>query len=328
MQHATHIQSASPITERGELFSVLLRLHPVEEGWVSPSSGSQAHAAFLDIVHQNDPALAEQLHQPNQRRPFTVGLLQGFNHLPASQVEEAIAKNQMIQVRPGQVYWLRITMLDSRILGMFIQHLITKPGNFSIRLGKAQFEVSRLIGSPEPGSAVNPWTAYSSFAELRACTAVQRYYEFEFATPTAFSMGQQGWGKLMKLLPEPAYVFESLAKLWETFAPEHLRLAANDLTARGFATWCEESLIVTRYALETHYLPSSKFAQAGFQGKIMYEMKGIQSSPEAAWLTPLAHFALFSGVGYKASMGMGQARCINLVKAHNADDTVELEVHS
>ena len=43
MQHVTHLQSASPITERGELFSVLLRLHPVEAGWVSPSSGSQAH---------------------------------------------------------------------------------------------------------------------------------------------------------------------------------------------------------------------------------------------------------------------------------------------
>ncbi len=35
----------------------------------------------------------------------------------------------------------------------------------------------------------------------------------------------------------------------------------------------------------------------------MYEMKGMQQSPEAAWLTPLAHFALFSGVGYKTSIG-------------------------
>ena len=326
MQHATQPQSVSLNTERGELFSVLLRLHPVEAGWVSPSSGSQAHAAFLDIVHQNDPVLAEQLHQPNKRRPFTVGLLQGFNHLPAAKLEEAITKNQKVQVFPGQVYWLRITMLDSKLFGTFIQHLITKPATLSIRLGEAQFEVSRLIGSPEPGSAANPWTAYSSFAELSTYTEAQRYYEFEFATPTAFSMGQQSWGKLMKLLPEPAYVFESLAKQWETFAPEHLRLAANDLTTRRLASWCEESLIVARYALETRYLPSSKFAQAGFQGKIMYEMKGMRSSPEAAWLTPLAHFALFSGVGYKTSMGMGQTRCINLAKAHNADERVELEV--
>jgi len=314
MQHATQLQAASTNTERGELFSILLRLHPVEAGWVSPSSGSQAHAAFLDIVRQNDPVLAEQLHQPNQRRPFTVGLLQGFNHMRDKQLDEAITKNEKVQVLPGQVYWLRVTMLDSRIFGSFIQHLITKPRTFLIRLGEARFEVSRLIGSPEPGSTANPWTAYSSFAELSRYTEVQRYYEFEFATPTAFSMGQQSWGKLMKLLPEPAYVFESLAKQWEAFAPEHVRLVTNDLTARGFADWCEESLIVVRYALETRYLPSSKFAQAGFQGKIMYEMRGIQSSPEAAWLTPLAHFALFGGVGYKTSMGMGQARCTNLVK--------------
>ena len=314
MQQAVQQQPSTPVTERGELFSVLLRLHPIELGWVSPSSGSQAHAAFLEIVNQNEPTLAEQLHQPNHRRPFTVGLLQGFNHLSAAQLDEAITKNQKVQVLPGQVYWLRITMLDSRLFGTFVQHLITKPRTFIIRLGEARFEVSRLIGSPDPNNAANPWAAYSSFAELSAFTPVQRYYEFEFATPTAFSMGQQHWGKLMKLLPEPAHVFESLAKQWETFAPEHLRMATNGLTARHLATWCEESLIVARYALETRYLPSSKFAQAGYQGKIIYEMKGIQSTPEAAWLTPLAHFALFSGVGYKTSMGMGQARCTNLVR--------------
>jgi len=328
MQQAVHLKPSSRITERGELFSILLRLHPIEAGWVSPSSGSQAHAAFLDIVHQNDPTLAEQLHQPNQRRPFTVGLLQGFNHLSAAQLEEAITKNEKVQVLPGQVYWLRVTMMDSRIFGTFIQQLITKPRTFIILLGEVRFEVSRLVGSPDPNNTANPWAAYSSFAELSSFTSVQRHYEFEFATPTAFSMGQQRWGKLMKLLPEPAYVFESLAKLWETFAPEHLRMAANELTARHLAAWCEESLIVARYVLETHYLPSNKFAQAGFQGKIMYELKGIQSSPEAAWLTPLAHFALFSGVGYKTSMGMGQARCTNLVRAQTAGDRVKLEVSS
>ncbi len=328
MQQATQLQRSPSNTERGELFSILLRLHPVEAGSVSPSSGTQAHAAFLDIVRQSDPVLAEQMHQPNQRRPFTVGLLQGFNHLSAAQLEEAITKNQKVQVLPGQVYWLRITMLDSRIFATFIQHLITKPRTFIIRLGEARFEVSRLIGSPDPNNTSNPWAAYSSFAELKALNSVQRDYEFEFATPTAFSMGQQHWGKLMKLLPEPAYVFESLAKQWETFAPAHLRMATKGLTPREVASWCEASLIVTRYTLETRYLPSGKFAHAGFQGRITYEMKGMHSRPEAAWLTPLAHFALFSGVGYKTSMGMGQARCTNLVGTRATEDSAELEITS
>lgn len=313
MQEVTYLppQIGTP-TDQGELFSILLRLHPIQVGWVSPSSGREAHAAFLDIVRQNDENLAEHLHQPNQRRPFTVGLLQGFNHLTAAQLEEATARNQQVQVSPGQVYWLRITILDATLFGVLFQHLITRPRTFIIRLGEARFEVSRLIGSPEPGGSANSWAAHSSFAEMSTYTAVQREYTFEFATPTAFSMGQKSWGKLMNLLPEPAHVFESLARQWEVFAPAHQRLTAAGLNLRDFVSWCAESLIVACYRLETRYLPSSKFAQPGFQGTITYELKRAQSSPEARWLTPLAHFALFSGVGYKTSMGMGQTRCINL----------------
>ncbi len=191
MQQATYLQPAPSNTERGELFSILLRLHPTESGWVSPSSGSQAHAAFLDIVRQNDLSLAEALHQPNQRRPFTVGLLQGFNHLSSKQLEEAVMKNQKVPVSSGQIYWLRITMLDAAIFGTFVHHLITKPRTLVIRLGDACFEISRLIGSPDPHGNANPWAAYSSFAELSAQTRMQKQYTFEFATPTAFSKGQK-----------------------------------------------------------------------------------------------------------------------------------------
>jgi CRISPR-associated endoribonuclease Cas6 len=125
-------------------------------------------------------------------------------------------------------------------------------------------------------------------------------------------MGQKQWGKLLKVFPEPQYVFESLAKQWELFAPAHLRMEAHSVTPRALATWCEEQVIVTRYSLETSYLPSSKFGQAGFQGKVTYEVKGMPTAPEAQWLTPLARFALFAGVGYKTAMGMGQTRCLSL----------------
>src|SRR5438132_12632570 len=111
-------KTSSEMTQsRGELFSMLLRLHPIEPGLVSPSSGNQVQAAFLDMVRQGDPALADWLYVPNQRRPYTLGLLQGFNHLPAAQLEEAMTKNQMVPITPGQVYWLRITMQVSTARG-------------------------------------------------------------------------------------------------------------------------------------------------------------------------------------------------------------------
>lgn len=311
------------INEQGELFSMLLRLHPIEPGYVSPSSGHQVQAAFLDIVRQVDPAQAEWLHTPNQRRPYTLGLLQGFNHLTEAQLAEAAMNNQMVTVSPGQVYWLRITMLDAKVFGLFFQFLIAKPRTLTVRIGNAHFEISRLLSTPETQHGTTSWVAYSSFAELYASRSAQKHYHFEFATPTAFSMGQKPWGKLLRLFPEPGYVFESLARQWEIFAPVGVRLANDGLSPRAIASWCEEQVIVARYALETRYLASSKFGQAGFQGDITYEVRGNPSTPEALWLSTLARFALFGGVGYKTTMGMGQTRCISLAKGSRPQEDVE-----
>lgn len=300
-------------TERGELFAILLRLHPVESGWVSPTSGSQAHAVFLDIVRQSDPELAERLHQADKRRPFTVSPLQGFNHLSKEQFEDAMAFGKKVLVSPGQVYWLRFTMLDTAVFGSLVQHFLAHPKFSAIRIADTYFEIGRLMGPPY-ASSNNPWVAHSSFADLSRASEPLNRYQFEFATPTAFSLGQQKWGKQMHLFPDPGRVFESLARLWEAFAPVYLRLSASDLSPSDIAAWCGENLVVNRYNLETHTLHFKKFNQIGFQGKITYDVKGDALAPEARWLTPLARFALFSGIGYKTTMGMGQTRCLNFTQ--------------
>ena len=314
MTQLTHAQTQATPSERGELFSLLLRLHPVEPGLVAPGAGNQGQAAFLDMVRQTDPALSEWLHTPNQRRPYTVGLLQGFNHLTSAQLEEARSHQQLLPVQPGQTYWLRITMLDATLFSSFAQRMITQPRALRVRLGDARFEISRLLTTPEPTATTQSWVAYASFAALQRLRPAQKYYQFEFVSPTAFSLGQRSWGKLLKVFPEPHFVFESLARQWNLFAPIALRMETNSLSLRTFSAWCEENIVATRYALETSYLPTSKFGQAGFQGTVTYEVKGIPTAPEATWLSPLAQFALFSGVGYKTTIGMGQARCTNLLE--------------
>jgi CRISPR-associated endoribonuclease Cas6 len=300
----------TPQTEKGELFSMLVRLHPIEVGQVSPSSGNQLQAAFLDMVRQGDPALATWLHTPNQRRPYTLSLLQGFNHLSEAQRIEATYKHREVEVRPGQVYWLRITMLDSTVFHSFVQYMVTHPRALKVHIGNADFEISRLITTPDPHVGTSTWVASSSFAELHTLEPAEKRYLFEFASPTTFSKGQKPWGKLLKLFPEPADVFESLARQWESFAPTPLRLSSYNLTPQDITAWCAENIIVTNYKLETRYLPSQKFGQTGFFGTITYEVKGSIVASEARWLTPLARFALFAGIGYKTTMGMGQTRCI------------------
>lgn len=297
-------------TERGELFSLLLRLHPLETGHVTPGAGNHIQAAFLDLVRQMDPTLSEWLHAPNQRRPYTVGLLQGFNHLPAERVEAARNGQQLLTVQPGQTYWLRFTMLNATLFTIFMQTLLSRARAFTLRLGETRFEVSRLLTTPDAEQKDHPWLAYSSFADLCQLQSASKLYAFEFATPTAFSMGQRAWGKMLQVFPEPGLVFESLARQWEAFAPEPLRLRSHGLTPHDIKVWCEEQVVVARYQLHTGYLPTSRFGQVGFQGTITYEVKGNPAAREAQWVTPLARFALFSGVGYKTTMGMGQTRAM------------------
>ena len=94
------------------------------------------------------------------------------------------------------------------------------------------------------------------------------------------------------------------------------------ISLQDLITWCDENVVVSQYTLSTRYLSSSKFGHVGFQGHVTYEVKGNPLSQLARWLTPLAHLALFSGIGYKTTMGMGQARCTNLSVASPAEVTV------
>jgi CRISPR-associated endoribonuclease Cas6 len=299
------LQLGKPLTDRSELYSVVVQLHPVAPGWVCPGSGSQAHAAFLDILRQHDPALSERLHLPNQRRPFTVGPLHGFKQLSAAQFDRATRQGQKVKVEPNQVYWLRFTMLDGAMFGVFAQHFLKGWQTARLRIGETEFELSRLLTGPEAGNRASSWAAYASFEELVRKAKPQASYQFEFASPTAFSLGQQSWGKKMALLPEPGLVFDSLAHQWDSFAPPPLRLGA-DLPE--LVEWCKANLVVSQLQLETRNLVFKQYPQVGFVGQVTYERKGPVVEPFASWVSCLAAFALYAGVGYKTSMGMGQTR--------------------
>nr|BBH92935.1 hypothetical protein KTA_11340 [Thermogemmatispora argillosa] len=301
--------SEGTVDEHGTLISMVLRLEPAEPGWLTPSCGPQLQAAFLQLVRQVDPDLSAWLHQPNRRRPYTLSLLHGFRQLRAKELQQATSQLQPVPVQPGERYWLRLTLLDERLVQAILRACLQQARQLSLIIEQAHLLVTRLLAAPDPAHEGPSWIAVTSFEELARVQEAQEHYAFEFASPTAFSKGQRSWGKLLILFPEPAAVFESLARSWDLFAPAPLRLAAAGLTPLEIAEWCADHLIVSHYELRTQYLPSSRFGQTGFLGHVTYEVKGPLTAPQARWLTPLARFALFSGVGYKTAMGMGQTRC-------------------
>lgn len=314
----TQTLSPAQFTTQGELFALQLRLHPQESGLVLANAGPHLQAAFLDLVRQVDSILSDSLHTPDRRRPYTLGMLQGFNHLTPEQMARALDQGHLLPVHPGQVYWLRITALDAAIFDVFVRSLLLKARSLIFRIGQVNFEVSRLITAPEEEEQEQCHTASSSFRALHSLEEARPVYRFTFTTPTVFSLGKTTWGKRLHLFPDPSYVFKSIADQWENFAPVELRLAAHHLTPLGIFSWCAENLIVSHYNLTTTELHAPKFGHMGFQGIVTYEVKGSRKAPEACWLSTFARFAFFSGVGYKTAMGMGQTRCLSLPLPHSS----------
>src|SRR5258708_19795596 len=99
-------------------------------------------------------------------------------------------KREEVAVTPGQVYWLRITMLDTGVFGTFARYLIAHPRDLVVRIGNARFEISRLLCTPEQ-DATQTWVAFTSFAELNAPPNPQNPYHIQSPPPTPSTQPHQ-----------------------------------------------------------------------------------------------------------------------------------------
>lgn len=274
----------------GTLYSVVLTLSPTQPAAVPATAGHQAHAAFLATLREVDPPLAEALHAPGVPvRPFTVSPLLGVGP----------ARNGWVSLSATHDYYLRFTVLYAPIYERFMVHFLRGEGRPVIRLGGAELLVKEIRTSP--GS--HPWAGYSSWEELACRARPGPEVTLEFASPSAFSFGQQAWGKKIIVLPEPRLVFGSLVRSWNRLAPAPLQV-----DARALDSYLEEHVVVKRVAdLSTQMLRFAKSPQVGFVGQVTF---GLMADNDIArlQLNMLADFAFYSGVGMKTTMGMGQCR--------------------
>ena len=121
-----------------------------------------------------------------------------------------------------------------------------------------------------------------------------------FVSPTAF---KQGPGHLP--LPLPRNVFNSPVRIWEAFAPPMMVLPSDWLD------WCSRDVFITNHNIETVQVNiSQKERFTGFVGEVWYEAYRGDEIQLRAWQA-LSTLATFSGVGHKATMGMGAVEYIS-----------------
>ena len=277
-----------PMTNQSSLHSIVLTLAPTQAATIRATMGHQAHAAFLSTIEESDAALSEVLHTPGlPAKPYTVSALQGAERITRGQLE----------LSPEESYWLRFTVLYPPIFERFMARFLHGEGRPVLRLGRALLLIKEIITTPEG----HPWAGYTSWPKLAAEAEPAEKITLEFTSPTAFGFGQQSWGKKIMVLPLPATVFGSLARSWNNFAPPALHL-----DRKALRTYLDEHVVVKRLEdLNTQMLRFKRSYQIGFTGRVTYGLMADDAVLRAQ-LNALADAALYTGVGYKTTMGMGQ----------------------
>ncbi|MEZ0396398.1 MAG: CRISPR system precrRNA processing endoribonuclease RAMP protein Cas6 [Anaerolineales bacterium] len=271
----------------------LLNLYPVT---IPPPGGGHAHAAFLDIVRQVDPALSQALHDTHgkgARQPFTVSPIQG---LPR------VGQASACHLREGWECWLRVTMLDETLFRSFIEYFLERPsprvplprGEGRIRLGDAHFAVTEILTTP--GS--HPWAGFTTLEDLqkRLDEPPPPSITFEFHSPTSFKLQ----GKEVELMPYPKLVFGNLAGAWRALTGEDL--------VEPVEKYAEANLRLVLHRLERRALTLKNYPQLGSVGRVEYQFLRPEDTPLARALNLLADLAFYTGIGRKTPQGMGMAR--------------------
>lgn len=272
------------------LLSTVLTLQPTEEAELPPTMGTALHACFLELVRRKDVSLAERLHTPGRDKPFTVSPLQG----------ELRPRNGHLVLSPQQKYWLRFSSLERPLSECLLELERDLQGKKLTLLGRG-FEVLSVVSRPEGHS----WAGRETYEGLyrrwiAEADTPPRRLQMRFFSPTTFRSGRHNLP-----LPLPKLVFWALAEKWNRYAPVHL--------GEGVVGLIEEIVGLARCQIQTHVLDFVRYRQVGFVGECDFRI-APQKEEEEVWARVvhlLADFAFFAGVGYKTTMGMGQARRVD-----------------
>ncbi len=265
------------------IVSLVLTLRPMRPAVLPAHLGRASHAAFLRLVSDADPALAERLHAPDVRRPFTCSTLMGGRR-----------RERSLEVEPGAPLFLRYTGLEETISALLVRWAERPPSRLELEGAELIVEAATIDPAAHPWAGQDTYEGLASRHLLPSGSPSARM-ELEFASPTTFRSG----GRALPV-PLPDLVFGSLVEKWNAFSP-----VAISEEVRRFA---EECLAISRYRLATRAVPGKgESVLIGFVGWCRY----VALNRDRYWLSLLqllTDYAFYAGVGYQTTVGLGQVR--------------------
>jgi len=279
-----------------DLLAIVLTLTPTHADSMPTYQGRAAHALFLRLVQAADAALAEELHETAQVKPFTCSDV--WRSGPPRADPPLVTGDDGVrryQVAPGETWHLRYTLLSAPLTALWLTRVLPALPD-AVELSGVPFRVRGAALSPE----AHPLAGRASYTDLAAPHLLRggrpvTRWQFRFAAPTAFSSGG-----MTVPIPLPGLLFGSLLDRWNAWSP--IALPAE---VRRFAA---ERIAISRYRLRTRaLLYEPGVVQRGAVGECEYVALGRDPYWCGA-VSALAAYAFYSGAGYQTTRGMGVCR--------------------
>ena len=298
----------------------LLPESPIPPGF---TSGKHLHALFLNLVSSVDAEMGDRLHANQGNKAFTLSPLQVVGNKRQEREERRQTTRKVIRhlspdtshlapltynhrqpIAPHTPCWWRISLLDDRLFAQLNQLWLNLNPNRPWHLGPADLHITSIQGTAQ---STQPWANFCPYQQLyEQASEQERKLTLQFYTPTAFRQG-----KFDSALPTPDRVFGSLLRRW------------NHHSDLDFPTNILETVQPSYFDIRTEIAidPRSQFQHTGAKihpsnqftgcvGKVTYQVLGKVDALTLQQLNTLADFALYAGVGRKATMGMGMCRRI------------------
>jgi len=241
--------------------------------------GEALFALVINLIGRIDPEVARKLHDEKGLKPLSVGPI----------IADAEPQAGFIPIEEGSLYSFRFSTLSESLTELIWTHqerLVQEP---DLKLAGAPVEIVSF--RPNPVEKPPPGTSYENI--LEAARPAQKL-RLRFLSPTSFRKeGEQVF------LPLPDLVFKSLLFRWNAFSPT--RFPTSILTA------IERIKLAKFRCLSSSIVNFSTYRIIGFTGEVTFGLPHPLASEIAKMLDALADFAYYCGVGYKTTMGMGQA---------------------
>lgn len=259
-----------------ELVGLAFDLIPEGDATLFPQYAVGLHAWFLDQVRSIDPELSAQLHDEQEKKPFTVSRLEGKMGTHRTQV----------QLFEEETYRWYVTALSPPVVQWMGQWLGQLPPRLALRHAPLQIQSV---------SFAQPPTTYARLMKAR----VAKTLALSFVSPTSFRRK----GHHLPL-PWMTNVFQSYLRRWNDFSEMPFE-------EQAFLAWVDESVLINRHQLQSVKATAGKRgAVTGFTGAIELGLtKAAREQAEFVRLfSALGGLATYCGTGHKTTFGLGQTR--------------------